>query len=72
MSAEAPAQAERQRLLDSVTSNGFVTDYRGVRVAKSGRRFWIVDGIVWQLHDENGQHRVRVHAHMQDTYDLNG
>lgn len=55
-SAEAPAQAERQRLLDNVTRNGFVTDYRGVRIAKSGRRFWILDGTVWQLHDERGLH----------------
>ena len=57
LSAETPAQAERQRLLDIVTRNGFVTDYRGVRIAKSGRRFWILDGTVWQLHDEHGVHR---------------
>src|SRR5690349_17308952 len=44
LSAETPAQAERQRLLDSVGRNGFVTDYRGARIAKSGRRFWILDG----------------------------
>lgn len=57
LSAEQPARAERQRLLDAVTRDGFVTDYRGVRIAKSGRRFWILDGIVWQLHDEHGIHR---------------
>jgi PAS domain S-box-containing protein len=57
LSAQEPAQAERQRLLDTVTRNGFATDYRGVRVAKSGRRFWILDGTVWQLYDENGVRR---------------
>lgn len=57
LSAETPAQAGRQRLLDVVTRDGFVTDYRGVRIAKSGRRFWILDGTVWQLHDEHGVHR---------------
>lgn len=57
LSAEEPAQAERQRLLGLVTRDGFVTNYRGLRIAKSGRRFWILDGTVWQLHDEHGLRR---------------
>ena len=56
-SAEAPNRAERQRLLDAVTRNGFASGYRGLRVAKSGRRFWIEDGLVWQLTDANGSLR---------------
>jgi hypothetical protein len=54
LSAEAPNRDERQRLLDSVALTGFATSYKGVRIAKSGRRFWIEDGIVWQLIDESG------------------
>lgn len=54
-SAEAPNRAERQVLLDAVTRDGFATGYRGVRIAKSGRRFWIEQGTVWQLIDEAGQ-----------------
>ncbi len=53
-SAEAPERAERQRLLDAVARDGFVADYSGIRIAKSGRRFPITDGIVWQLVDEAG------------------
>jgi hypothetical protein len=53
-SAEAPNREERQRLLDAVTSKGFVTGYRGLRIAKSGRRFWIEGGTVWQLVSEHG------------------
>lgn len=53
-SAEAPNQAERQQLLDAVTRNGFMDGYRGVRVAKSGRRFLIQNALVWQLLDANG------------------
>ena len=49
LSAEAVERAERQRLLDAVSRNGFVTGYRGIRIAKSGRRFWIENGVVWQL-----------------------
>ena len=54
LSAEAPERLERQRLLDSVARNGFAAGYTGVRVAKSGRRFWIENGIVWQLIDDHG------------------
>jgi hypothetical protein len=54
LSAEAPDRAERQQLLDAVTRNGFMAGYRGLRIAKSGRRFLIEDGLVWQLIDEDG------------------
>lgn len=54
LSAEAPERTERQRSLDEVASNGFMMGYRGQRIARSGRRFWIEDGIIWQLKDANG------------------
>ncbi len=54
LSAEAPERAARQALLDAVTQNGFAEDYRGVRVAKSGRRFWIEQGVVWRLVSPDG------------------
>ncbi len=54
LSAEAPDRAERQRLLDAVTRDGFIGDYRGIRIARSGRRFWIESAVVWQLIDEAG------------------
>lgn len=57
LSAEAPERAERQRLLDAVARDGFVTDYAGVRVARDGRRFPVSDGTVWQLIDADGQVR---------------
>ncbi|HEV7307497.1 MEKHLA domain-containing protein [Ensifer sp.] len=49
LSAEAPEREERQRFLDSVSSKGFIDDYRGLRIAKTGRRFWIEKATVWQL-----------------------
>jgi PAS domain S-box-containing protein len=54
LSAEAPERSERQAFLDQVTREGFVTGYRGVRIAKTGRRFWIERATVWQLVDERG------------------
>ena len=57
LSAEAPDRAERQRLLDAVTANGFSANYRGLRVRKSGSRFWMENGLVWQLVDDDGVFR---------------
>lgn len=54
LSAEAPDRAERQRLLDAVTRDGFVAGYAGIRIDRSGRRFSIADGVVWQLIDADG------------------
>lgn len=54
LSAEAPERAERQRLLDAVARDGFVSGYAGIRVAKDGRRFPVTEGVVWQLIDEEG------------------
>ncbi|MFD0986913.1 MEKHLA domain-containing protein [Methyloligella solikamskensis] len=53
-SAEAPERGERQRLLEAVARDGFGRGYRGIRIAKSGRRFFIEDGVIWQLIDDAG------------------
>jgi hypothetical protein len=54
LSAETPDQAGRKALLEQVSRKGFIAQYRGVRVAKSGRRFIIEDGVVWELIDRKG------------------
>lgn len=56
LSAEAPDREERRAFLDQVQQHGFVDGYRGMRVTKSGKRFWIENAVVWQLHDETGVH----------------
>jgi hypothetical protein len=55
LSAEVSDRDERQRLLDAVAQRGFVDGYRGLRIAKSGRRFWIERATVWELVDWNGR-----------------
>jgi MEKHLA domain len=52
--AEPSEQEERERLLAMVSRQGYIDDYRGVRVAKSGRRFFIHQATVWNLLDDNG------------------
>ena len=54
-SAEPLARAERQRLLERVARDGCIDDYRGVRVAKDGRRFRIERAAVWNLIDAAGR-----------------
>ncbi len=49
MSAESVEQPERQRLLDEVTSNGFIDNYSAVRIGRHGRRFLIENAVIWNL-----------------------
>jgi hypothetical protein len=56
LTAEAPNREERARLLAAVTARGFIDDYAGVRISKSGRRFRIAQATVWNLVDERGDY----------------
>jgi hypothetical protein len=54
-SAEPVARDERQRLLDLVARQGFIDNYSGVRITKSGKRFLIEHTTVWNLLGQGGQ-----------------
>ena len=56
LTAEAPNREERARLLLAVTTHGFIDDYSGVRISKTGRRFRIAQATVWNLLDEHGHY----------------
>jgi hypothetical protein len=56
LSAAPMDRDERAALLERVTRNGYIDDYTGVRVAKSGRRFMIRNATVFNLLDEQGRH----------------
>jgi PAS domain S-box-containing protein len=51
LSAQAPERAERDAFMAAVLRNGFVDDYRGLRITRSGSRFWIEQATVWNLVD---------------------
>jgi hypothetical protein len=53
--AEAPLREERQQLLERVTKHGYIDDYSGIRISKSGQRFHIRQATVWNLHDPSGK-----------------
>jgi len=54
MTAEPAAMEHRARLLSDAARNGYLDDYRGIRVSRSGRRFLIEGAIVWTVLDEHG------------------
>ena len=51
LSAAGQEREDRRVFLDAVRLRGYAGDYSGLRIAKSGRRFWIEDAIVWNLVD---------------------
>jgi len=55
LSAQAPLQAERDALLKRVAEQGYIDDYTGIRIAASGRRFYIEQATVWNLLDNRQQ-----------------
>jgi len=53
-SAEPMLQDERASFLQQVAQFGYVDDYTGIRIAKSGKRFLIKNATVWNLIDTKG------------------
>ena len=56
LTAEPMHRDERARLLERTRRDGFVDDYRGVRISRTGRRFMIERAVVWNLVDSTGGH----------------
>jgi hypothetical protein len=54
-SAEEVVQEERDRLLAEAATKGF-SNFSGVRITSTGKRFQIKDGILWNLLNEHNQH----------------
>jgi len=52
--AEAPERGERARLLEAVTTRGFIDDYSGIRISRTGRRFRISRATVWNVVTPDG------------------
>lgn len=55
-SAEAEHRAERRRLLDEVDRHGFIENYSGIRISRTGRRFRILHARVFNLLDGAGNY----------------
>ncbi len=56
LSAGPMHRDERRRLLEVVTRNGYIDDYSGIRVTRSGRQFRVEAATVWNLADGDGNY----------------
>ena len=54
LTAEPVHRDERARLLERTRRDGFVDDYAGIRISRSGNRFRIDGALVWNLADAAG------------------
>lgn len=54
-SVAADEHEDREELLRRARERGYISDYRGVRISASGRRFRIEDVVLWNLTDDAGR-----------------
>ena len=56
LTAEPISREERARLLAEVTQKGFIDNYKGIRISRTGRRFMIEQAQVWNLTDAENRY----------------
>ena len=52
--AEPIERSDRQKLLAQAQAQGYIDNYRGIRIASNGDRFYINQAIIWNLIDQKG------------------
>lgn len=55
LSAEPVNQAIRAAMLQQAATQGYIENFQGIRISRTGQRFLIKQGIIWNLTDEFGQ-----------------
>jgi len=53
--AEPMERSERAQLLAQAKSQGYISNYRGIRIASTGDRFYIDQAIIWNVVDPQGK-----------------
>ncbi len=54
LSAEPENQADRDRLLQEARCNGYIQNYQGIRISRTGKRFSIENVTLWTVRDAQG------------------
>ena len=57
LSAEPVAVAEREAMLAEAKRKGYISDYNGVRISSTSKRFIIKDAILWNIYDSAGTYQ---------------
>lgn len=71
LTAEPMHRDERAQLLERTRRDGFVDDYRGIRISSTGERFLIERATVWNIVDGTGN-RIGQAATFSDWKPLPG
>ena len=54
LTAEPVNREERARMLEQAKTHGYIADYRGVRISRSGKRFLVERATVWNIQKPDG------------------
>jgi MEKHLA domain len=54
LTAEPDLREVRSQLLATAAQQGYITDYQGIRISKTGQRFFIQNAIIWRVFNEEG------------------
>lgn len=54
LSAEPTERNERSKMLNQGLKKGYITNYEGIRVSSSGKRFYVRNATIWNVMDEEG------------------
>ncbi len=54
LTAEPVNREERARMLEQARTQGYISDYRGVRISRTGKRFLVERATVWNIQRLDG------------------
>jgi len=54
LTAEPVNREERSRMLEQAKTQGYISDYRGIRISSTGKRFLVDQAIIWNIHKPDG------------------
>jgi hypothetical protein len=54
LTAEPANRDERARMLKQAQTHGYISDYRGIRISRSGKRFLVERATVWTIQKPDG------------------
>ena len=54
LTAEPMNREERASMLEQAKTHGYISDYRGIRISRSGKRFLVEHATVWNIQKPDG------------------
>lgn len=54
LTAEPVSREERARMLQQAQTQGYISDYRGVRISRTGKRFLVEKATIWNIQKPDG------------------